>query len=104
MRLAVSVNFSTGVTVPVLFHYHKWSINAVFVLFVICGTVILSWMRTTWGLALVWFIALLTCIVKCGKRMSPCVVSMTTLLCLMKCNPIKDPVRFFMTTKYSAKM
>ena len=36
--------------------------------------------------------------------MSPCIVSMTTLLRLMKCNPIVGPVRFFMTTKCSAKM
>ena len=33
----------------------------------------------------------------------PCVVSMTTLLFLMKCNPIIGPVSFFITTKCSAK-
>ena len=32
----------------------------------------------------------------------PCVVSMTTLLCLMKCNPIIVPVKFFITTNCSA--
>ena len=36
--------------------------------------------------------------------MRPCVVSMTTLLCLMKYNPLIRPVRFFITTKSSAKM
>ena len=35
--------------------------------------------------------------------MSPCVVSMTTLLFVLKCNPIIDPVNFFITTKRSAK-
>ena len=36
--------------------------------------------------------------------MSRCVVSMTTLLCLMKCNPIMSPVKFFITTKCYAKI
>ena len=53
MRFAVSVNFSTGVTVPNLFHSDKWSTNAVIVFVVICSIVIPSWIRTTWGLALV---------------------------------------------------
>ena len=47
--------------------------------------------------------AVLACIVKCGKCMRPCVVSMTTLLFLIKCNPIIGPVSFFITTKCSAK-
>ena len=47
MRLADSVNFSTGVTVPVLFHSDMWSTKAVIVFVVICGIVILSWTRTT---------------------------------------------------------
>ena len=104
MRLAVSVNFSSGVTIPVVFHSDTWSTNAVIVFVVSCGFVLLSWMRTAWGLALVWLNALLTCSVKCGKWMKPCVVSMTTLLCLMKFNPTIGPVRFFITTKCSAKM
>ena len=103
MRLAVSVNFSTGVTVPVVFHSDTWSTNAVIVFVVNCGIVTLSWKRTAWGLALVWRNAILTCIVKCGKWMRPCVVSMTTLLCLKKCNPIIGPVRFFITTECSPK-
>ena len=61
-------------------------------------------MRTAWGLALVWLNALLTCIVKCVKWMRPCVVSMTTLLCLMKCKPIIGRVRLFITRNCSAKM
>ena len=52
IRLAASVKFSTGATVPVVFHSDKWSTKAVIVLVVICGIVILSWMKTTWGLAL----------------------------------------------------
>ena len=42
IRLAASVNFSTGVTVPVVFHSDEWSTNAVIVFVVIGGTVILS--------------------------------------------------------------
>ena len=68
------------------------------------GTVILSWMRTSWGLALVPLDALLACIVKCGKWKRQCIISITTLLCLMKCNPIVGLVNFFITTKCSAKM
>ena len=96
--------FSTGVTVPVVFHSDKWSTNAVIVFVVICGIVTLSYMKTACGLALVWLDALLTCIVKCGKWMRPWVVSMTTLLCLMECNPVIGPVRLFNTTKCFAKM
>ena len=48
--------------------------------------------------------AVLTCIVKWRKCMRPCVVSMTTLLFLIKCNPIIGPVNFFITTKCSAKV
>ena len=47
--------------------------------------------------------AVLTCMVKWGKCMMPCVVPMTTLLFLIKCNPIIGPVNFFITTKCSAK-
>ena len=45
MRLAVSVNFSTGVTVPDVFHSDTWSTKTVIVFVVNCGFVILSWMR-----------------------------------------------------------
>ena len=47
MRLVVSVNFSTGVTVPAVFHSDTWSTNAVIVFVVSCGIVIRSWMRRT---------------------------------------------------------
>ena len=53
IKLAASVNFSTGLTVPVIFHCDMWSTYAVIVFVVICGIVMLSWMRTGWGLALV---------------------------------------------------
>ena len=55
------------------------------------------------GLVVVSLEAVLTCIVKWGKCLRPCVVSMTTLLFLIKCNPSAGPVNFFLTTKFSAK-
>ena len=42
IRLTNSVNFSTGVTVPVLFHSKEWLKNAAIVFVVIGGTVLLS--------------------------------------------------------------
>ena len=53
IRVAASVNFSTGVTVPVVFHSDKWSTNPVIVFVVFCGIVMLSCLRTGWGIALV---------------------------------------------------
>ena len=53
IKLSASVNFPTGVTVPVVFHSDKWSTNAENVFVVVCGIIILSRMRTAWGLALV---------------------------------------------------
>ena len=41
IRLAAPVNFSTGVTVTVVFHSGKWSTNGVIVFVAIGGTVIL---------------------------------------------------------------
>ena len=102
-RLVVSVNFSNGVTVPVVFHFEGWSMKAVTV-FVVAGGMVRSLsMMTGCGFVVVSLEAVLTCIVKRGKCMRPCVVSMTKLLCLIKCNPIIGPVSFFMTTKCSAK-
>ena len=101
-RLAVSVNFSNGVTVPVVFHSDGWSMQAVIVFVVVGGMVRASSVMTGCGLVVVSLEAVLTCIVKWGKFMRPCVVSMTTLLFLIKCNPIIGPVNFFITTKYSA--
>ena len=102
-RLAVSVNFSNGVTVPAVSHFDGWSMKAVIVVVVAGGMVRSSSMMTGCGLVVVSLEAVLTCIVKWGKCMRPSVVSMTTQLFLIKCNPIIGPVSFFITTKYSAK-
>ena len=103
-KLAVSVNFSSGFTVPVVFHFDGWSKKALIVFFVIGAIVKESSFMTGCGFVVVSLEALLTCIVKCGKCMRPCVVSMTTLLFLIKCNRISSPVNFFITTKCSAKL
>ena len=103
-RLAVSVNFSNGVTVPVVFHFDGWSMKALIVFVVVGGIVRASSVMTGCGLVVVFIEAVLTCIVKWGKCMSPCVVSMTTLLFLIKCNPNIGPVNFFITTKCSANV
>ena len=47
--------------------------------------------------------AVLICIVNCGKCVRPCVVSMTTLLFLIKCKAINGPVNLFITKKCSVK-
>ena len=70
-RLAVSVNFSNGVTVPVVFHFDGWSMKAVIVFVVVGGMVRASSVTTGCGLVVVSFAALLTCIVKWGKCMKP---------------------------------
>ena len=103
-KLAVSVNFSNGVKVPVVFHFDGWSMKAVIVFDVVGGMVRASSVMAGCGLAVVSLEALLACIVMCGKCMRPCVVSMTTLLFLIKCNPNIDPVNFFNTTKCSTKI
>ena len=102
-RLAVSVNCSNGVTVPVVFHFDGWSMKAVIVFVVVDGMVRASSVMTVCGFVVVSLEAVLTCIVKWGKFMRPCVVSMTTLLFLIKCNAIIGPVNFFVTTKCLAK-
>ena len=103
-KLAVSVNFSNGVTVPVVFHFNGWSTKAVIVLVVVGGIVRASSVMTGSGFVVVSLETVLTCIVKCGKCMRPSVVSMTTLLFLTKCNPITGPDNFFITTKSSTKV
>ena len=103
-KLAVSVNFSNGVTVPVVFHFDGWSMKDVIVFVVFGGMVRASSVMTGCGFVVVSLEALLTCIVRCGKCKRPCVLSMTTLLLLIKCNPIIGPVNFFITTKCSAKV
>ena len=102
-RLAVFVNFSNGVTVPVVSHFDGWSMKAVIVFVVVGGRVRASSVMTGCGLVVASLEAVLTCIVKWGKCTRPCLVSMTTLLFLKKCNQIIGPVSFFITTKCSAK-
>ena len=101
--LADSVNFSNGVTVPVVFHFDGWSMKAVIVFVVVGGMVGASSVMTGYGFVVVSLEAVLNCIVKWGKCMRPCVVWMTTLLFLIKCNPINGRVNFSITTKCSAK-
>ena len=103
-KFAVSVNFSNGVTVPVVFHFDGWSTKAVIVLVVVVGMLRASSVMTGCGFVVVSLEVVLTCIVKFRKCMKPCVVSMTTLLFLIKCNPIIGPVNFFRTTNCSAKV
>ena len=75
--------------------------KAVIVFVVLGGIVRASYVKTTWGFARL-FEVLLTCIVGCEECLRPCIVSMTTLLILIKCNPIIGPLSFFITTKCSA--
>ena len=103
-RPAVSVNFSNGVTVPVVFHFDGWSMKAVIVFVVVGGMVRASSVTTGSGFVVVSLEVVLACIVKWGKCMRPCVVSMTTLMFLIKCNPSIGPVNFLITTKCSAKV
>ena len=103
-RLAVSVNFSNGVTVPVVFYFDGWSTKAVIVFVVVAGIVRASSIMTGCGLVVVSLEVFLTCTVRCGKCMRPCVVSMTTLLFPKKRNPINGSVNFFNTTKCSAEV
>ena len=103
-KLAVSVNFSNGVTVPVVFHFDGWSTKNVIVFVVVGGIVRGSSRMAGCGFVVVSLEAVLTCIVKCGRCKRPCVVSMTTLLFLIKCNPVIDPVNLFFTTKCSTKV
>ena len=63
-NFAGSVNFSNGVTVPVVFHFDGWSVKAVIVLVVAGGMVRSSSMMTGCGLVVVSLEAVLTCIVK----------------------------------------
>ena len=102
-KVAVSVNFPNVITVPVVLHFDGWSTKAVMVFVVVGGIVRASQVMTGCGFVVVSLEAVSTCIVKCGKCMRPCVVSMTTLLFLIKCNPFIGRVNFFNTTKCSAK-
>ena len=91
-RLALSVNCSNGVTVPVVFHFDGWSLKVVIVFVVVVGGMVRALsVMTGGGLVVVSLEAVLTRIVNWGKCMRPCVVSMTTLLFLIRCNPIIWP-------------
>ena len=103
-KLTVSVNFSNGTPVPVVFHFDVWSTKAVIVFVVVGGMVRASSVMAGCGFVVVSLEAVLICGVKCGKFRRPSVVSMTTLLFLIKCNPITGPVNFFIMTKCSAKV
>ena len=72
-RLAVSAIFSNGVTVHVVFHFDGWPMKAVIVFVVVGGMVRVSSVMTGCGLMVVSLEAVLTCVVKWGKCMSPCV-------------------------------
>ena len=102
IKIAVSVNFFNGVTVPVVYHFDGWSTKAVIVFVVVGGIVRASSVMTGWGFVVVSFEAFLTGIVKCGKCMRPSVVSLITQLFLIKCNPITGLL--FITMKCSAKI
>ena len=102
-RVTAFVKFLTGLAVPVVCNFNRWSKYAVIVFVVLGGTVTLSWIRTGWGLALVLLAAFLACIAKCGNWTRPSVVSMTTLLFFMKRNPKMGTVIFFITAKCTAK-
>ena len=93
-----------GVTVPNEIHFDGWSTKAVIVFIVVGGIVTASSMMTGCGFVVVSIEAISPCIVKCGKCMRPCVVSMATLLFRIKCNPSIGPVTFSHTTKCSAKV
>ena len=66
-KFAVSVNFSNGVTVPVVFHFEMWSTKAVIVFVVVGGIVKASSVMTGWGFVVVPLEAVLTCIVNAGR-------------------------------------
>ena len=66
-RLDVSLNFSNGVTVPVVFHFDGWSMKAVMVFVVVAGMVRALLVMIGCGLVFVSLEAVLNCIVKWGK-------------------------------------
>ena len=102
-KLAVFVNFSDGVTVPVVLYFEGWSTKAVFAFVDISGIARASSGRTTWHFQPICELVL-TCIFRCGKFMRPCVVSVTTLLILIKCKPMIGPVSLFFSTKCSTNV
>ena len=103
-RLAANAKFSSGVTVPVVFHCDGWA-TTVSIVFVATGGVLrASPVETKWSMAPNFLAALLTCLVNLGKWMRSTLTSMSKLLCLMKCKPIFGPVKFFITTECFAEV
>ena len=103
-RLAISVKFSNGITVPVVLYFEGWWTKAVIAFVVLSVIVRASSVKSSWGFAVISLEAILIGIVKGGKCKRPCVVLMTTLLFLIKCFPMISPVYFFITTNCSANM
>ena len=68
------------------------------------GIIRASPVRTDWCFVAVPLEAVITCIVVCGKCMRPWLLSITTLLFIIKCNPIVEPIIFFIRTNCSANM
>ena len=87
-----------------MFHFDGWSTKVVIVFVVVVDMGRASSVMTGCGFVVFSLEAVLTCIVMCGSFMRPCVVSMTTQLFLIKCNPFLGPVKFFNTTKFSVKL
>ena len=102
-RLAALVIFSSGVILPVVFYCEEWSKKAVIVFNVTGGIVMASPTRTFWRLALVSLSPPYLHVQK-TKINEANVMSMTILLCLMKCKGIIYPVWFFYTIKCSATL
>ena len=90
-KLALSVNFSNGVIVPFVFHFDGWSTKIVIVFAVFGGMVRALSVMKCCCFVVVSLEAVLNCSVKCGNCMRRRVVSMTTLLLLIKCNPNNRP-------------
>ena len=103
-RFAVSLNFSSGVTVLVVFHSDESSTKAVIVFVVLGDFVRMSPVRADSGLAVLSLEAVLTSISKSWNWIRPCVVSLTTLFYLMKCSAMIGPVKSFILTKSLAKV
>ena len=55
-------------------------------------------------LPLISLVGMLNCIVIWGKGIGLCLVSTNTRLCLLNCKTVIEPVKYFFTMKYSAKL
>ena len=104
-RLAASLNFARGVTVPGVLQSSGWATGALIVFVVIGGCVRLSLLSKVCCFEIFTLSAFLKSIFKkSGKMTRLCVVSTTTLLCLMKCSAIFCSSSFFITTKSFANV